>query len=225
MNLDIGIAEPASLNGVKSGVSELFESNSELVKIGSQQQYSKYLDTIFPDSKVKDIVYHGTKNELQENKFDLSKARFEKAIFFFKKKINALKWETESSVKIKKEDLKNIIDLNKDLNLEDDSIESNIFYTLAGAKNINELSQLPNSELILEDFNKIGGVEAYLEKSIQEISEILSKYREARTNNVVNAIINTRNPKIESNLDYIKLSKEGEKNKKIFLEVLLKIMT
>ena len=47
------IAEPTSLNGVKSGVSELFESNPELANIGNQQQYSQYLDTIFPDSKVK----------------------------------------------------------------------------------------------------------------------------------------------------------------------------
>ena len=45
---------------VKPGVEELFESNPELSKIGTQEQYSQYLDTIFPDSKVKDIVYHGT---------------------------------------------------------------------------------------------------------------------------------------------------------------------
>lgn len=44
----------------KEGVQELFESNPELASIGTQEQYSQYLDTIFPDSKVKDIVYHGT---------------------------------------------------------------------------------------------------------------------------------------------------------------------
>jgi hypothetical protein len=48
------------MNNVKLGVAELFESNSELANIGTAQQYSQYLDTIFPDSKVKDIVYHGT---------------------------------------------------------------------------------------------------------------------------------------------------------------------
>lgn len=42
---------------IKEGVSELFESNSELANIGTQEQYSQYLDTIFPDSKVKDIIY------------------------------------------------------------------------------------------------------------------------------------------------------------------------
>jgi hypothetical protein len=46
---------------VKEGVSELFESNPELASIGTEQQYSQYLDTIFPNSKVKDIVYRADK--------------------------------------------------------------------------------------------------------------------------------------------------------------------
>ena len=45
---------------VKEDVQELFDSNLELATIGTSKQYSQYLDTIFPDSKVKDIVYHGT---------------------------------------------------------------------------------------------------------------------------------------------------------------------
>jgi hypothetical protein len=45
---------------VKEGVLELFESNPELANIGTQEQYSQYLDSIYPDSKVKDIVYHYT---------------------------------------------------------------------------------------------------------------------------------------------------------------------
>jgi hypothetical protein len=48
---------------VKEGVSELFESNSELAEIGTPAQYSDYLDTVFPDSKVKDILYHMTSKE------------------------------------------------------------------------------------------------------------------------------------------------------------------
>lgn len=46
---------------VKSGVKELFNENPELANVGTQEQYSQYLDTIFPDSKVKDIVYHSTR--------------------------------------------------------------------------------------------------------------------------------------------------------------------
>ena len=44
---------------VKPGVEELFNSNPELASVGTPEQYSQYLDTIFPESKVKDIVYHG----------------------------------------------------------------------------------------------------------------------------------------------------------------------
>ena len=44
---------------VKPGVVELFEQNPELANIGTQEQYSQYLDQVFPDSKVKDIMYHG----------------------------------------------------------------------------------------------------------------------------------------------------------------------
>jgi hypothetical protein len=47
----------------KQGVLELFESNPELAKIGTVKEYSAYLDTIFPDSKVKDIVYRGDKSK------------------------------------------------------------------------------------------------------------------------------------------------------------------
>jgi predicted kinase len=46
-------------------------SNYELTpqqKQQAQQQYSAYLDTIFPDSKVKDIVYHGTNKEFDKFK-------------------------------------------------------------------------------------------------------------------------------------------------------------
>ncbi|MCF7833757.1 MAG: hypothetical protein K9L98_00285 [Candidatus Pacebacteria bacterium] len=46
---------------VKEGVDFVFQQNPELANIGTIEQYSKYIDTIFPESKLKDIVYHGTK--------------------------------------------------------------------------------------------------------------------------------------------------------------------
>lgn len=56
--------------GIKPGVAELFESNPELASIGTAEQYSAYLDTIFPDSKVKDIVYHdGGHGKIKEEGF------------------------------------------------------------------------------------------------------------------------------------------------------------
>ena len=47
-----------TLNEVKPGVEEIFNNNPELAEIGSVMDYQEYLDSIFPFSKVKDIVYH-----------------------------------------------------------------------------------------------------------------------------------------------------------------------
>ena len=58
---------------VAKGVQELFVSNPELNSIGTPQQYSAYLNTIFPDSKVKDIVYHGTPDGRFDS-FDINQA-------------------------------------------------------------------------------------------------------------------------------------------------------
>jgi hypothetical protein len=51
---------------IKEGVDFVFEQNHELKQIGTKEQYSEYLDTVFPDSKVKDIVYHGSASTFDE---------------------------------------------------------------------------------------------------------------------------------------------------------------
>jgi hypothetical protein len=66
---------------VKNGVEELFNVNPGLSPIGTPQQYSAYLDTIFPDSKVKDIVYHGTKGK-KFDEVDFSKNIFGGNVFY-----------------------------------------------------------------------------------------------------------------------------------------------
>ena len=45
------------------GAKFAYENSEELQQLGTQEQYSKYLDAIFPDSKVKEIVYHGTNDK------------------------------------------------------------------------------------------------------------------------------------------------------------------
>lgn len=44
-----------------SSIKDIFKQKSELSQIGTPDQYAKYLDTIFPSSKLKDILYHGIK--------------------------------------------------------------------------------------------------------------------------------------------------------------------
>jgi hypothetical protein len=59
-------------SGIRQAVHFVFEQNPELSAVGTAEQYMKYLNTIFPDSKVKDIVWHGTPNEKFEY-YDSSK--------------------------------------------------------------------------------------------------------------------------------------------------------
>lgn len=74
-------------NDNKLGVDRLFEENPELSDIGTKEQYSAYLQTIFPDSKVKDIVYHTSFNKFdtfkKQNEQDLAKGTDE-GIYFSK---------------------------------------------------------------------------------------------------------------------------------------------
>lgn len=49
-----------------SSVESFFDSHSELSSIGSLEQYYNYLKTIFPNSKVKDIVYHSSTNKIEK---------------------------------------------------------------------------------------------------------------------------------------------------------------
>jgi hypothetical protein len=80
---------------IKEGVEELFTSNPQLASVGTPQQYSAYLDTIFPDSKVKDIVYHGT--DFKFDKFEKSRLGINTGAlsaykgFFFTNNLNTAK--------------------------------------------------------------------------------------------------------------------------------------
>lgn len=57
---------------VKEGVSFVFEQYPELAMIGTPEQYSQYLDRIFPESKLKQVLYHGSRNKEIE-KFEIKK--------------------------------------------------------------------------------------------------------------------------------------------------------
>jgi hypothetical protein len=53
-------------NTVKDGVMEVFQNNPELAELGTPEQYSEYLDTIFPNSKFKQIFYHNSPNKFEK---------------------------------------------------------------------------------------------------------------------------------------------------------------
>ena len=59
---------------IKQGVRDIFSSNKQLALIGDEYQYSRYLDTIFPNRKIKEILWHGTDADLSDG-FDASKKK------------------------------------------------------------------------------------------------------------------------------------------------------
>ena len=63
---------------VKEDPEEFFRNNFELQSIGNSQQYSAYLDTVFPNSQVNNIFYHGTndKNFQPEKRFVAHRSRW-----------------------------------------------------------------------------------------------------------------------------------------------------
>lgn len=80
-------------------VKYVFEENPELKEIGTKTQYYKYLKTVFPESKVKEIVYHGADGEIREFKYNKNLKRGERdnVIFFSKDKKFAEYWAKTSS--------------------------------------------------------------------------------------------------------------------------------
>lgn len=73
--------EQFSLSGQEKNIQEVFKLSPELKEIGTVEQYAEYLKTIFPESEVQDIVWHGTKSAENFDKFDIEK----ESSFGFKK--------------------------------------------------------------------------------------------------------------------------------------------
>ena len=53
---------------IDSKVDFVFENNPELSNIGTKEQYLEYLSTIFPDSKIKNIMFHSSPNKFSKFK-------------------------------------------------------------------------------------------------------------------------------------------------------------
>jgi hypothetical protein len=49
----------------QEGIRLAFEQNPELAATGTGQEYAAYLDSVFPDSKAPDVVYHGSNKKIE----------------------------------------------------------------------------------------------------------------------------------------------------------------
>lgn len=50
----------------EGGVSGVYQASEQLKEIGTSKEYADYVNSIFPDSTIKEVVYHGTNNEFDE---------------------------------------------------------------------------------------------------------------------------------------------------------------
>jgi len=64
-------------------LSGLFAKNPEFAKIGTLESYYKYLDSVFPESVVREIVWHGTISENKVEEFDHNHPHNKKGVTFF----------------------------------------------------------------------------------------------------------------------------------------------
>jgi hypothetical protein len=100
----------------QQAINDVFKANPELSNIGSIEQYTEHLNAIFPDSKVKDIVYHGSKTKKSTEIFvETSIGANNKVLgagkgFYFTKDINYSKTYGETTFSII--NIKNPTDFN-----------------------------------------------------------------------------------------------------------------
>jgi len=148
------------LNEVKEGVDFIFEEDPELSNIGSQQQYSAYLETIFPNSKVEDIVYHGSPSKFDLFKRITSQEQVEKQLggnyygegFYFMN-------DTSVAKKFGKNIYSVVLDLKNPLTAEETKSLAEIWweeYTSKGGSSNPDnlsLSQWMHKKIVDEDFD------------------------------------------------------------------------
>ena len=126
------------------GIDYVFSQSPELASIGTKAQYLEYLSTIFPNSKVKDIVYHGTTGNQTNRK---SK---ELGIFFTDDKNEA-----------------NIYAVNYKGDEFDDSIIQRIVYKFG----LNPTVEQIKSEIAF--FKEMGASEEQIEKDAKELQNYI----------------------------------------------------
>lgn len=206
---------------IKEGIPEIFIENSELSNIGTPQQYFQYLDTIFPDSKVKEIVYHTTPNKFE--KFD--KNFLQKGIgnttegigfYFSNRKGSYLEYKDIVNIQneITKDNeakelsinnlekykseleayLKNILGL--ELNLDDKEFINDNELPLKVYEDYNTYKKVADNYFNLKNSLEAQGINKSMnEDSISYEENILSRVEDSEAN-LLNVILNIKTPKI-----------------------------
>ncbi len=155
----------------KEGVDFVFEQNPELIHIGTKEQYSKYVDTIFPHSKIKDILYHGTASKDKIENFNFEKSNFAKAVFFTKNidfaKSFAFDDVRNGSIQEQVLDIKNSFDFSNQNHIEDlcpiiHTLVQEGYVSSTGIKFENNLPSITIGEKVIQNPSIDDFVEHYM---------------------------------------------------------------
>lgn len=65
---DFGLENHFPSGFILDGVEKVFREYPELERIGTKREYSQYLKTVFPDSKIQEIVYHSSPGKFSKFK-------------------------------------------------------------------------------------------------------------------------------------------------------------
>ena len=177
---------------LKNGVEELFESNLELAKIGTQQQYSQYLDTIFPDSKVKDIVYHGSEEDFKKFEKEFlgknTNANSAKLGFFFSNNIE----NSKEYIGLKLNKARNLLENHKKDMFENSGDSLQERYDLQDLTDFEEKERNSTSSKLnlynnlKEQIDNISQELYYMKDDLDTQEEIVKYIKYPETNNTVN---------------------------------------
>lgn len=190
-------------------IQEVFNNNPELSKVGDVFSYAIYLDTIFPDSKVKDIVYHGADEKIDSFTLDKKKNKEEKGLFFFGKRKSAQLWRDAS---FEEDNTKQGDLISALLNLKNPRLENFENKSAWDMKNylIANPSKLTKEgqSLLNTTFNKVDNNKAIIyanylaagEKALSEVLDTIARlhiYENYQSQNRLNQLGKQENPKTD----------------------------
>ena len=152
-----------SNNNLLDDIDFVFQLNPILATVGSKEQYSFYLDSIFPYSKIKNIVYHTTDNlNLQFKPGQIHFYMDKKSLDTVNSKFHSIKRAISSS-SISKYSREIIEYLKSNKELMDGTWKRNIEKTyneLLQSKNINKFNKKNKTNISFKD------IEAFLNPEI-----------------------------------------------------------
>lgn len=126
-------------NNIKEGVNFVYKQHPELINVGTKEEYSEYLDSIFPESQIRDLLYHGDSKEGEKKEFykkDGERGSRDTVIFFAKDKSWAKRWAQDKNDNITSV----LVNIKKQFNFDDLSKEDK-----------EELVELSRQDIISKD--------------------------------------------------------------------------